>query len=60
MEINIEFMKAIEQMDEGTACQFLKKEITRVQQIAFMEGYEYAITVLQDTIGANRRKQTDD
>lgn len=60
MEINIGFMEALEHMEKAKAWKFLEKEINKVQQDAFMEGYEYAITVLQDAIGVQRRKQPDD
>ena len=60
MEINIGFMEALEHMEKAKAWQFLEEEINKVQQDAFMEGYEYAITVLQDAIGVQRRKQPDD
>lgn len=60
MNINIGLIDALEHMDRKKACQFLEEEIQKIQQDAFMAGYEYAITVLLDTLGSRQRKRPDD
>ena len=56
-KVNLAIMKGyLNQIDLEIASVILEQELDMLQQEAFMQGYEYAITILKESLVKNKER----